>query len=357
MRHFVRAFVLVVVIVAAAPGSAATGAEGVQPATLATPWPVTRLAADGAVVAVATEREPCGLVGAQAGQVVLWTASTTRTRRFASGACADEIAVAGSRVAWLIHYCGNSCQLLVVLPKASGFQREIDEADNGAGASGDETGEYVANLYGAGSLLAYGKWEVVCTETDPQYPEVCEGTGIRQRRTVRIVGARPTVIRRGTEAAAVRAVGGGRVALHSADGLFVRDARGKLVTSVTDPPDDPPRGVALSQTSLVVERARTIDVYGVGNGKKLRSVPLRAAAALRLSGLGSGLALLRGPRRLVIVRLRDGKRRSIPLGTGSAKVVDARLTDAGVFYAYNPATRGARGRVVFEPLARLLALF
>ena len=350
-----RALVLLAVVASASPGSAAPGGDRLQASTLATPWPVAHIAADGGVVAVATEREPCPSVGAQAGQVVVWTATTGRTSRFAPGdACADEIAVAGSRVAWLIHYCGNSCQLFVVLPKASGSLREIDEADNGNGASGDETGEYLANLYGAGSLLVYGRWDVVCTETDPQHPEVCTGTGVRRQRTMRLVGARSTVIRRGKEAAAVRAVGGGRIALHAAGDVLVRDARGKLVSTVADPADDPPHAVALTPRSLVVERSRTIDVYGVASGKKLRSVPLRGAAAFRLSGSASGLALLRGPRRLVVVRLHDGKRRTLPLTTGAAKIVDARLTDVGAFYAFNA---GRHGRVVFEPASALLALF
>ena len=123
-KRLASALVLVAVVAAAAAGSAAPRGDRLQAAMLATPWPVAHIAADGGVVAVATEREPCPSVGAQAGQVVVWTATTGRTSRFAPGdACADEIAVAGSRVAWLIHYCGNSCQLFVVLPKASGSLR------------------------------------------------------------------------------------------------------------------------------------------------------------------------------------------------------------------------------------------
>jgi hypothetical protein len=321
---------------------------------LVTPWPVKRIAADGGRLAVATEREPCPEVGAQAGRVVLWTPASGATRRFAPGACADELAVAGSRVAWLIHYCGNSCQLLVVLPTASGRERGIDEADNGEGASGDPTGDFVANLYGAGSLLAYGRWEVVCTHYDPEHTEVCDGWGRRGGRTMRIVGARPVAVSRAPGADAVRAVGGGRIALQASGAIFVRDPRGKLVASVANPAGDPPRAVALSVARLALERVRTIDVYDATSGKRLASLPLRGAASLRLAGIGSGFALLWGPRRLVVVRLVDGKRRTVPLVAGAAKLVDARLTDAGAFYAFNA---GGRGHVVFEPAARLRALF
>ena len=68
----------------------------------------------------------------------------------------------------------------------------------------------------------------------------------------------------------------------------------------------------------------------------------------------SKLALLRGPHRLVLVRLSDGKRISFPLRGAAATLVGARLTDAGLFYAYN--VRGS-GQIVFEPTGRLLARF
>ena len=68
----------------------------------------------------------------------------------------------------------------------------------------------------------------------------------------------------------------------------------------------------------------------------MKSIPLGPAAALRLFGVNSSLALLRGPRRLVLVRLSDGKLISLPITSSrAASIVDARLTEAGLFYAYN----------------------
>jgi hypothetical protein len=38
-------------------------------------------------------------------------------------------------------------------------------------------------------------------------------------------------------------------------------------------------------------------------------------------------------------------------------LVGARLTEAGLFYAYNVSRGAAKGRIVFEPTAKLLARF
>jgi hypothetical protein len=93
-------------------------------------------------------------------------------------------------------------------------------------------------------------------------------------------------------------------------------------------------------------------------GGKRKSIPLGRAAALQLGGVSSKLALLRGPHQLVLVRLRDGKLVSLPLRPAAAKgLVDAKLTAAGLFYAYNLPRGAAKGRVVFEPAAKLLARF
>jgi hypothetical protein len=90
----------------------------------------------------------------------------------------------------------------------------------------------------------------------------------------------------------------------------------------------------------------------------VKSLPLGAAAPLRLADVTSGLALLRGPHRLVLVRLSDGKRISFPLRAGpAATLVGGRLTETGLFYAYNANSASLPGRIVFEPMGKLLARF
>jgi hypothetical protein len=118
------------------------------------------------------------------------------------------------------------------------------------------------------------------------------------------------------------------------------------------------RGVALSGTELGVAGHVALRLYGAASGRLRKSIALGPSAALQLAGLTSRLALLRGPRALVLVRLRDGKLTSFPLMPAAARgLVDAKLTAAGLFYAYNLGGTTRPGRIAFEPTARLLARF
>jgi hypothetical protein len=153
-------------------------------------------------------------------------------------------------------------------------------------------------------------------------------------------------------------VGGGRIAVEPASGVVVLRANGSRVSSVPAQPDDPPRGVALSRTHLALLRTFTLDLYNPATGARQRSTPLGPAAGLELAGVNGRLALLRGKGHLVLVRLSDGKLVSFPLGAAATTgFVDARLTRAGLFYAFNLARGARKGHVVFEPTARLLVRF
>jgi hypothetical protein len=168
---------------------------------------------------------------------------------------------------------------------------------------------------------------------------------------MRIADGSRLVITRGAGAYPLTAVGGGRMAVGTEGALSIRAANGAQVATVPDPAGTA-RAIALGKTRLAIERTLTLDLYNPATGAAVKSLPLGSAASLRLVDVSSRLALLRGPHRLVLVRLSDGKRISFPLGSGAAAtLVGGRLTDAGLFYAYN--TRS--GRIVFEPMGKLLA--
>jgi hypothetical protein len=133
---------------------------------------------------------------------------------------------------------------------------------------------------------------------------------------------------------------------------------GKLVTSVPNPRGDPARAVALSTSRLAVERTFGLDLYSPSSGTKTRSLGLGPAAALGLAAVSSKLALLRGPRRIVLLRLADGKLTSLPLVSLTAQpLVDVKLADAGLFFAYNVKKTAQKGRVAFVSTAALLRRF
>jgi FG-GAP-like repeat len=306
----------------------------------------------------------------------VWTAPGRRSASFAADCEGmNDLAIAGGRVAWIEYYFGNTDRgyVVSVASISGGRTREVDSTigeDIETVDMDDVSGPWVGALVGGDSVLAYNAWQVGCVP--PPCDEECEsegGTGsgcYGDNPTLRVsgqwlgrIGARRAVgVRRGRRAYPLRAVGGGRMAVEPAGEVVVLRPNGSRVSSVPAQTDDPPRGVALSRTHLALLRTLTLDLYSPATGVRQRSIQLGPAAGLELAGVNGRLALLRGKGHLVLVRLGDGKLASFRLGAAaSAGFVDAKLTGRGLFYAYNLPRGAKRGRVVFEPTARLLARF
>ena len=349
---------LIAVFLTGAPQAADQSVRAAPDAVFSTHGRITILAADGNRAAVTTRvKRACGR------RIVVWTAPGNRSTSVKPGilGCAGdgvtELAVGGGRVAWIEQGGGNNLEMTVMAsPLTGGARKQFEFATNGDRAGGDPSGDWVAQLLGGGSLLAYNRWADVCDrpageecgEKDPQLRQA-------DQKLIRIAAGRRAVVLRGPAANPLAAVGGGRMAVAGADGLTIRSASGALVATV--PNADTSTRVALSTTRLAIERTSTLDLYDPATGTAVKSLSLGSAAALRLADVSSRLALLRGTHRLVLIRLSDGKSISFPLRAGAAAtLVGGRLTGAGLFYAYN--ARGASpGRIVFEPMGRLLARF
>jgi hypothetical protein len=332
---------------------------------------ITKLATDGNRVAVITATN----IKRTRGRIVVWTAPGRKSARFdaryeggslcdGGPSCLDELALGGGQVAWIARTGGNSLELFVISAKLSGGPAKyIDRTANGDGAGGNPNGGWLGRLIGGGSLLAYNNW-TVCEDVDPSNPKECPPIDsathhvLAEEKLVRIVAGRRVVVRRGPGAYRLAAVGGGRMAVESAGAVTVLSPSGSRVTTVPTVQGNPPRAIALSRTRLAVARTLTLDVYDPATVTEAHSIPLGSAAALQLSGVNSRLALLRGPRRLVLVRLSDGKQISLPLRSGpTTNIIAARLNEAGLFYAYNDPRASNKGRIVFEPDAKLFARF
>ena len=346
----------------------AAGAADPPRTVYSTSGVITKLAADANRVAVKT----AGPRSRSCGQVVVRTAPSRKSKSFslsncgsilcrARTGCVDELALGAGQVAWIARSGGNNLELMVYAAKLSGgLPKRIAYATNGFGAGDSLPGQWLGHLLGAGSVLAYNTWTIVCT-TEPE--NGCGGPRdpalrITNERLVRASAAGRVVVRRGEGSRPLSAVGGGRMAVESGGAVTVLAASGARLATVPAVDGDPARAIALSSSSLAVMRTLSLDLHNAATGSKVRSIPLGPAAALQLTGLNSSVALLRGPRRLVLLRLRDGKAIALPLNTTAAtNLVDARLTAAGLFYAYNVPRATAKGRIVFEPTARLLARF
>jgi hypothetical protein len=248
--------------------------------------------------------------------------------------------------------------MVMAAPLRGGRTKQLDYQVNGDRAGGDPTGGWVGNLVGAGSVLAYNRWTQACDRP----PDATCGDGdpllrVTGERLVRIVAGRPAVVAQGPSAFALTAAGGSRFAVARADGVATITAAGAPLAFVADP-QSAIRGVGLSASTLALERTFTLDLYKPSSGAALRSILLGPAAALQLAGVTDKYALLRGPRRVVLVRLRDGAMARLAFPSGVIRsLVEARLTDAGLFYAYNLKRGADPGRVVFVAAPALAAAF
>jgi hypothetical protein len=306
----------------------------------------------------------------------VWTAPGSKSTSFAADCEGiNDLAIAGKRVAWIEYYFGNTLRGYVVsVANVSGGRPRAVESTEGEDIEtegGDDVGgPWVGTLLGGGSLLAYNSWWVDCVP--PPCDQECQDEGggnggcdggnptlrVSGKWLGRISARRVVGIRRGPGAYPLRAVGGGRMAVEPAAGIVVVRPNGSRVATVPAQKDDPPRDVALSATHLALLRTFTLDLYSPATGAKQRSIALGPAAGLELASVSSKLALLRGKGHLVLVRLSDGRLVSYPLApAASAGFVDAKLTGAGLFYAYNLSRGAKKGRVVFESTAKLLARF
>ena len=343
----------------ATPGVPAPPARLPRGALLSTRTPIELLAADAGRAAVVTARDKHAC-----GPVVVWTPSRRAVRSFKRGylGCAGdgvgELALSDRQVAWIEEGGGNNLELTVMLANLTGrAAKQVDYETNGDRAGGDPTGDWVGQLQGGGSVLAYNAWEVDCTHVDPD-EEYCDWVDVGKRHLVQLSSGRRRIVRSGPDSYPLGAVGGSRMAVAAGRAVRVYGPTGAVVTSVPDPSGDPARAVALSASRLVIERTFGLDLYSPSSGAKTRSLGLGPAAALRLAAVSSKLALLRGPRRIVLVRLADGKLTSLPLVSATGQpLVDVRLTDAGLFFAYNVKKAAQKGRVAFVSTSALLRRF
>ena len=320
---------------------------------------IALLAADGTRAAVApTKRRPCGAV-------VVWNASTHRSSGFrlhtngCSGDGVRELALGDDQVAWIEHGGGNDLELNLFAARLSGGRaRQLDFQANGDRAGADPAGGWVGFLRGGGSVLAYNRWLDVCDrpdvfscgEKDPQLR-------ITDERLIRIALGRAHAVASGPAAYAVAAAGGGRLAVQRPDGIATYTSAGQSLAFVPDP-RHAVTDVGLSSSTLALARNSALDLYDPQTGIARNSIGLGVVASPRLLGVTKTLALVELPRALLLVRLADGARATVALPrVAQTGLVGVRLTDAGMFYAYNLRSASAPGRVAFVPTRALAKAF
>ena len=330
-------------------GVAAAGPTASAPGpsrwTLQTSAPVSALAADGGLAAVETRPRVHGC-----GQVFVWDARRQTSRRWSTHTnCAgsaglpylqtgqDELALAGTRVAWLetVTLDPDARTTLWTATLREPRARKLATAE--AGAASDLSGRYLGHLHGDGMLLAYNRW-TYCEQFSDQ-PGCGPGAPRLRESLYRIDGGGKAALVPVVANAALTWVDGGRLAT-GFDPIQLFDRSGRLLQTVTTGPQDR-HGLALGGRQLaLVNHGETLEVYDTRTGSPAQTWPVvsYAASAARLVDLQDGIALYLVARQVHVLRIADGRDRTLAVSPGHIPTRRSRRRASGSPTTPRPAT-------------------
>lgn len=347
------------------PASSAVGGSP-QPLAKTTPTRIEALAMDGSRVAydvsASWPKRPCN-------RVYVWNLSTGKTTvvsgkgtcdadNSSTGAGVRELAIAGTRAAWIVNVGGNSesDDYLYTSSLPNPKERKLASAMRTGEVTGWLTcggihaaglhGAWIGCLVGSGNFLAVNRWS---TDEDDRVTSArlqTIGTGLR-------------TIASGADAMDAVSTDGKQVAVLRADGsVGLYSAAGKLLRTVTP---STAKEVALRGDYLVVlTKSSRLEVYNSHSGKRLHT--WRVANGARYLDVSSKLAAYAAPRtggsyvRVVhVVSFSSGKDRVLATTlTRWRQVVGVELEPTGLVYAVNRTQPSEAGYLWFTPLSRLL---
>jgi hypothetical protein len=322
------------VLTVRAPASDLNGAAGV-------------LALDGPYAAYAqgtVDGRSCQL-GAR---VYRWNLATGRVSRASGGrTCAlgqsstgsgiEQIAVAGSRTAWLVNEGGNtfSGETLFSTSAVPGKDAILGTSARTGDYPPSTTGTWIGGLVSDGSRISYSTWTTTSTQA------------VTASALWRIAGPQGVELASGSGGAVSASADAGRVALLRPDGtVAVYGIGGQLLRTVAP---SSAQAVALSGELLaVLTKTKTVDVYDRGTGALMHSWPIAGGAAPKLTA-GGGIAVYVTWRSIHALDLLTGK--DAVVATQSTAIEDARLDGVGLLYDYNLPWATHTGKIVFVPFA------
>ena len=294
--------------------------------------------------------------------VLIWNVRTEKTVKVngkktaaadtsSTGAGVFQLAIAGSRVAWLMNEGGNLegddylFTSSVVKPKEHQVASEIRTGDNCPGRSqGRCAGQWLGGLVGSGNLIAVNRWTTDGngTVTAGQL-DVLNGVKLKQIAT-------------GANTVQATAADGGRVAVLRVDGsVALYSAAGKLLRTVETPANT--EAAALRGGSLVVgTKAGQLELYNAHTGSLRKAITVRGSKPPRNLGVEGRIAVYTTGNAGVLhaVNLSTGKDR--PIAEPHGGVVLVQMDSTGLVYANNGSgTNFGNGKLVFVPFAKLAA--
>lgn len=289
-------------------------------------------------------------------KVLVWNVHTGRTVKVSgkktahaddtgSGAGAFQLAIAGSRVAWLINEGGNleSQDYLLTSSVSHPKERQIATAlRRGDGCLGREScaGPWLGGLVGSGNVIALDRWT-----TDSQGNVTSAGLDVLNGTKLKAIATgTPTV-------QAVSSDAGREAVLHSDESVAVYSHSGDVL--MTLPPATAQEAALSGNNLVVVTKTRQLQVYDVRRGSLEKTLATHGTGLHNLDVQGN-IAIYTTGKSVRAANLSSGKTRAV--GTLGNRVAFARISNAGLAYAAN-GTRKAFGTstLVFVPMARLKA--
>jgi hypothetical protein len=259
-----------------------------------------------------------------------------------TGGGVTEIAVAGTRLAWIVNMGGNteSADLLYASSVPGPRERLVASVLRTGNVDGTLTGRWLGGLVGSGDRIALDQFST-------------DATGTIATATLRRLDSELTTIAAGKGTLRASSLDLHRVAvLRSDQTVALYDTEtGRLIRTVKP---SSAREVALrNDYLLVLTKTRTIEIFNARTGAPVRT--LRVAAGAAKLDAHSGVAAYAVGRVVHVVRLADGK--DAVLATAPRAIAGLEVEAPGIAYAYN-TVRGTKdvGNLAFVPMRRATSL-
>ena len=261
-----------------------------------------------------------------------------------TGGGVTQIAVAGTRLAWLVNTGGNteSTDDLYTSSLPGWKERKVASAFRSGNVDGTLRGSWLGGLVGGGDRIALNQFTTDASGT--------VATAALQRLDVRLatIAAGKTTLR-------AASLDRHRIAVLRSDqkvALYDSDNSGRLLLTVAP---SSAREVVLRQDYIVVlTRTRTLEIFNANTGAPVKTLAVAAGAA-RLD-VHSGVAAYAVGRTVHVLRLSDGK--DAILATAPRAIQGLEVEAPGIAYSYN-TVKGIKdvGNLAFVPMAKATSLF
>jgi PQQ-like domain len=343
-------------LVASAAGTTAASGTTVRHLQVA----VGALAIDGSRIAYDASSKYVARPQAS-NKVLVWNLRTGRTVKVSgkktaaadtssTGAGVFQLALAGTRVAWLVNDGGNLegddylFTSSVNKPQEHQVASEIRTGDGCPGRSFSHcAGRWLGGVVGSGKVIAANRWTT-------------DGNGVVTAGQLDVLsGTKLKQVATGANTVQAAVADEGRVAVLRADGsVALFSATGKLLLTLNPPGAE---AIALGGKSLVVATTtRQLELYNAHTGSLRKTFSARGTRKPRnLDVQGNVIIYTTGSAgELHAVNLSTGKDRVLAKPHGGIELAD--MDSAGLIYADNGfGTNFGKATLVFRPLAAVKA--